>query len=65
MSEITTLGVDLVKSMFTVHGVDGAAHSDLSLVANEQQQMTAMERIALRSEVGRTRSDYRWSQFDP
>jgi hypothetical protein len=47
MKEITTLGVDLAKSLFTVHGVDSAVHSDLSLVANEHQPMTAMERIAL------------------
>ena len=47
MKEITTLGVDLAKSVFTVHGVYGAVHSDLSLVANEHQQMSAMERIAL------------------
>ena len=39
MREVTTVGVDLAKSVFTVHGVDAAGHPVLRKTVRRERLM--------------------------
>ena len=46
MSEITTVGIDLAKSVFSLHGVDGAGHVVLRRTVRRDQLVEVVARLA-------------------
>ena len=53
MKEVTTVGVDLAKTVFTVHGVDAAGRTVLRKTVRREQLMELITSLTAVSDRGR------------
>jgi hypothetical protein len=57
MKEITTVGVDLAKSVFTIHGVDAAGRAVLRKTVRREKLLERIAMPALENQANRPRTD--------